>query len=114
MEFLKYVEDGQEHLASVIERKNSNCSRRVNWVSKTTPRHSKFYPNNDSRNANFAIGNTATDRLFETDFAQNIHKEEHAINESDILTRKRQAEDKEIAVGDRGACINLTERKINT
>ena len=42
---MKYVEDGQEHLASVIARKNSNCSRRVNWVSGTTKRHDKFLPN---------------------------------------------------------------------
>ena len=44
VEFLKYVEDGQEHLAEVIDRKKSNCTRRVSWVSGTSPRHSKYLP----------------------------------------------------------------------
>ena len=50
MEFLKYVEDGQEHLYSVIERKNSNCARRVDWVTGTTPRHPKYFPGMNEQN----------------------------------------------------------------
>ena len=29
----------------MIERKNSNCSRRVDWVTGKTPRHTKYFPN---------------------------------------------------------------------
>ena len=49
VEFLKYVEDGQEHLTEVIGRKKSNCTRRVNWVSGTSPRHGKYLPRADQQ-----------------------------------------------------------------
>ena len=91
VEFLKYVENGQEHLASVIERKASNCTRRVNWVSGTTPRHSNYYPRKNSEKK-VQIENTNTDRTFEAEFARDMNraeKKEETMN-SGISAKEQQ------------------------
>ena len=45
VEFLKYVNDGQDHLNYIVDRKQSNCqSKRSYWITKKTSKRNRTLP----------------------------------------------------------------------
>lgn len=46
VEFLRYVQEGNEHHEYIMERKKSNCERIDNWVTAISKRPATFYVQN--------------------------------------------------------------------
>ena len=49
VEFLRYINGGNEHHKYIMERKKSNCQQGNKWVTEHSPRPATFYVNKETK-----------------------------------------------------------------